>query len=541
MRRCRELKDSTQYFHNLGFDGKFILDWLFKHNFTWIKDKKRKADNTFTTLIGDAGQFYSITIYFDVTDAKHCRKVTLYDSFKILPFSVADISTAFDLPVSKLSIDYKEYREPGHELTDEEIEYIRCDVEIVGRALKTLFDQGLHQITQGSNAMHYFKEQYGKKRFKNTFPAPEYDKAIREAYKGGFTYVNPRFKEYDLGEGIVLDVNSLYPSVMYYCPMPFGEGVQFDGEYVHDDVYPLYVQVVRCQFELKPKHIPTIQIKGSWRFADNEYIEDSGDEEITLYLSSVDLQLFFDHYNVYNVEFMGGWKFMSSDTMFRKYIDHWSAIKIEATKNHNKPMRTLAKLMLNAFYGKFGTNPESGYKMPYYDDELNKVRYKTLPELRDPVYLPVAIFTTAWARNKTIRSAQKVYDRFVYADTDSLHLIGTDIPEGLEVDDTKLGAWKHESTFKRAKFIRQKTYLEDELVGRKAAEAFIEENPKLKHFANVEAGTVMSVKCAGLPRSCYEYVTWDNFKPGVQYQGKLKPTTVNGGVVLMDTEFTMKS
>lgn len=51
----------------------------------------------------------------------------------------------------------------------------------------------------------------------------------------------------------------------------------------------------------------------------------------------------------------------------------------------------------------------------------------------------------------------------VYADTDSLHLQGLDMPQGLEIDDVKLGAWKNEvkGGFARAKFIRAKTYVEE--------------------------------------------------------------------------------
>ena len=41
----------------------------------------------------------------------------------------------------------------------------------------------------------------------------EIDHDMRQAYKGGFTYLNPIYKEKDIGGGVVLDVNSLYPSV----------------------------------------------------------------------------------------------------------------------------------------------------------------------------------------------------------------------------------------------------------------------------------------------------------------------------------------
>ena len=93
------------WFHNLKFDGAYILDWLFNHDFIWISDKSEKADKTFTTLITDMGQFYNITIYFKV-NKRHINKVEIYDSLKIFPnFSVERIAEAFKLPLSKLKID----------------------------------------------------------------------------------------------------------------------------------------------------------------------------------------------------------------------------------------------------------------------------------------------------------------------------------------------------------------------------------------------------------------------------------------------------
>ena len=49
-----------------------------------IKTKKERRDNTFTTLISDTGQFYSIEIFFETQNKKHINKVTIYDSLKIL-------------------------------------------------------------------------------------------------------------------------------------------------------------------------------------------------------------------------------------------------------------------------------------------------------------------------------------------------------------------------------------------------------------------------------------------------------------------------
>lgn len=501
--------DDTFYFHNLKFDGEFIMCYLFEHGYKHVTDVKELKKKTFTTLISDKGQFYSIEICF----AKK-RTVKIYDSLKLLPFSVEEVAKGFDLPIKKLDLDYTTERKKVHILTEKEVDYLRNDVEIMARALKVLFDQGINKMTLGSSALAEYKSIVGKKNFLKWFPIPSYDYDIRQSYKGGFTYCDPRHQGEDVGEGIVFDVNSLYPSVMYYSPLPYGEGIYFDGEYVKDDIYNLYVQMITCQFELKENHIPTIQLKNNLAFMPTQYLSSSEDEEVTLCLTSVDLELFFAHYNVYNITYHNGWKFKSTTGLFKDYIDKWNAIKMESTLNGNKAMRTLAKLMLNNIYGKFALNPRVQSKVPYYHEGM--IKYKLGDEeMREPIYIPVGTFITAWARYKTITSAQKVYDRFLYADTDSLHLLGTEIPKELEVDPIKLGAWKHESTFTKARFIRQKTYAE---------------------YIDGE----MHITCAGMPTRCYKNVTWENFKVGNSFEGKLQHTHVKGGIVLKDTEFTIK-
>ena len=502
-------KNATYYFHNLKFDGEFIINHLFRNDFSYLTNRRYLTPHSFTTLISDKGQFYSMEIMLD-----EGNRIKILDSLKILPFSVDEIAKGFNLPINKLEIDYSKEREIGHKLDEQEVDYLRVDVEIMARSLKILFDQGLTQMTQGSNALHDYKKIIGKKNFARWFPIPTYDFDIRQSYKGGFTYCDPRFQGRDIDEGIVLDVNSLYPSVMYYEKLPYGEGIFFEGKYVKDDLYNLYVQMITCQFELKENHIPTIQLKNNLSFIPTQYLSSSGDEEVTMCLTSVDLKLFFEHYNVYNITYHSGWKFKSTTGLFKDYIDKWNKIKVESTINGNKAMRTLAKLMLNALYGKFALNPHVQSKHPYFEDDMVKYRLGE-KETRDPIYIPVGTFITAWARYKTITSAQKVYDRFLYADTDSLHLIGTEIPAELEIDPVKLGAWKHESTFTRARFIRQKTYIEE-----------IDGN--------------INITCAGMPSRCYQHVTWDNFVKGSSFPGKLQFTHVKGGIVLKDIDFTIK-
>lgn len=211
---CYKEKNSIFYFHNLKFDGEFIIYYLLTHNFKHVEKKSEIEDNTFTSLISDMGVFYQLTVYFKKGN-KQVHKVTFYDSLKIIPFSVDEIAKAFNLTISKLKLDYKKEREIGHILTDVEKEYIKNDVLIVAKALKIIFDENLTKMTRASNALSDFKETLTRSKYNHLFPTLEFeiDKDLRRAYKGGFTYLNPIYKEKDVRQGVVLDVNSLYPSV----------------------------------------------------------------------------------------------------------------------------------------------------------------------------------------------------------------------------------------------------------------------------------------------------------------------------------------
>ena len=529
---CSLINESSSfYFHNLKFDGEFIIHYLLTHGFVHVNEKKLGV-NQFSTIISDLNVFYCIKVKF-----KEEVILSFFDSLKLLNFSVEEVAKAFNLSIKKLEIDYKAKREKGHKITDEEKEYLKHDVMIMSLALEKMFEMKITRMTIASNAMNFFKDTISKKRFEEWFKPPLYDKDLRQAYKGGFTYLNEIYRGKEVKEGIVLDVNSLYPSVMYYSPMPYGEGIYFDGKYVPDKLYNLYIQNITCQFRIKKDMIPTIQIKNNLSFVPTEYLSSSNGESINLTLTNVDLKLFLEHYDIYDVSYNWGWKYKSSTKIFKRYIDYWNELKVKATKEGNKPLRTIAKLMLNSLYGKFAASPEGRSKIPYLDNNIVKYKLSELEE-RTAYYLPISIFITSWARDKTIRSAQAVYHRFIYADTDSLHLEGTDIPENLLISDTELGKWKIESTFKRGKYLRQKCYIEDVVTPVDEIEKFKKENPECLHL--VSKDSIINIVCAGMPKGCYKNVTWENFDYGSVFDGKLGVKHTDGGIVLVDTTFTIK-
>src|SRR5699024_23526 len=124
-----------------------------------------------------------------------------------------------------------------------------------------------------------------------------------------------------------------------------------------------------CIFEVKEGYLPTIQIKNNMYYASNEYLESSNGEKIVLTLTSVDLKLFLDHYDVTEFKAIQGWKFKSQKGLFNSYVDYWTEEKIKAGREGNKGLRTIAKLFQNSLYGKFATKEEGALKTPVLDDE----------------------------------------------------------------------------------------------------------------------------------------------------------------------------
>ena len=537
---CSEQKGSPRiFFHNLGFDLSFIIDRLFKLGFKHTTEPEDRQTKTFNTMISDKGITYQCEIIF-YRKGKNVRKVTLRDSLKLIPLRVKEIPKAFGLEEAKGEIDYTLHNNlpAGSPISEEEQDYIKKDVQIVAKALKFMFDQGLTKMTIGACALDEYKRLIGKRTFERWYPKPEYHKDVKQSYRGGFTYLNPKFKSKMVGNGLTFDVNSLYPSVMRNPDnaLPFGTPIFFEGQYQYDPIYPIYTQMFTCQFELKPNKIPTIQIKHSLSFVGNEYLTSSNGEEVTLCLNSVDFELFLQQYDVYNMTYHSGWKFKASSGMFDTYIDKWTEAKIKASKEGNAGMRFISKRFLNSLYGKFGQDIQNINKVPYLDEDGQVRYYYSEPKPKKGLYIAMASFITSYARRVTITSAQKITDdyvagrsrnQFIYADTDSLHLECPDgeIPTCLDIDPYRLGAWKLESKFRRAKFIRQKTYIEE------LTEDV--ENPEPTDWR-------MKITVAGMPDSCYDQVTFDNFEVGATYSGKKTPKTVAGGTVLVDGTFTIK-
>lgn len=576
------------YFHNLKFDGSFILDWLLNHGYkpaiTTIKKEKHwtktgeMLSKTFKCFISRKGQWYSIII-------KRGRNIiTIRDSLKLLPFPLAVLGKSLNLKHQKLTMEYKGYRRANGKIKPEELEYFEADLYVLMEALNAVKQYGIEGNTIGSCCLDWFKKNYGRKNYYADFPilhnvvmpdgtygSPNVGEYITKSYYGAFVYVKPDKQNKIISNGITLDVTSLYPSRMHsesgveYC---YGLPAIAKGR-ADKKPHKYYYQRILVKFKLKKEKLPFLKIKNSYLYNPRECLEESKitlydkwgipatiDRPVELTLTQTELELMMEHYDIRYIKYLDYVQFNTKLGIFDSYIDYWLKIKNES--DDNPVLRLIAKLMLNNLYGKFAASPLSSFKLPYYDDhpDYDRVRFLDVEEKESiPGYIAIGSAIISEARVFEIKHAQKNYNHFCYADTDSLHL-DCKLEEVIdtEIAHNKLNTYKHESSWDKAYFDHAKRYIEH----------IVEEDgkPCEVHY---------SITCAGLPehgklllrQSLGENVIqqgmingksitkedikfllvkrkMNDFTKGFQVPGKLKTKRMKGGIVLEDGYFTIR-
>lgn len=591
------------YYHNLKFDGAFWLCFLmdklkFKQAFYQLDDthykmykEKEMLNNTFKYSISEMGQWYSITIKVKGI------YIQIFDSLKLLPFSVEKIGDSFKTKHKKLDMEYTGFRYAGCNITEEEKHYIANDVLVVKEALEIMFEEGHKSLTIGSCCLKEFKNIMGQYDFKTFFPdltkieipkelkQENADKFIRKSYKGGWCYLVKGKENKIFKDGTTADVNSLYPSVMSSESgnlYPVGKPTFWVGDIPQEALQPerYYFVRIRTKFKIKQGYLPCIQIKDSLLYKDTDWLTTSDvyDEKLNVYydkmvnldgdvedikveltLTMTDYELIKEHYELIDCDVIGGCWYYAIDGIFDDYINKYKAMKLNSTGAR----KSLAKLFLNNLYGKFASSDDSSFKKAYLKDNGALGYIYCNEHNKQTVSIAVGSAVTSYARNFTIRTAQKNFygsDKrgFIYADTDSIHCdLQPEEIKGIKVDDKNFLCWKLESCWSDGIFVRQKTYIE----------RVIKEDLK-------ECDPYYNIKCAGMPQNCKDLLnfsltadinkmttqqkeffekcnadekefisqkrTIEDFKIGLVVPSKLRATNVKGGILLIPTTYEMK-
>ena len=589
------------YYHNLKFDGAFwlshfLIDLGYEQAYNrtgdsaddleWLAPKDMK-NNTFSYSISNMGQWYRITV--KVKD----HFIEFRDSLKLLQFSVKRIGQSFGTKHKKLDMEYKGFRYAGCVITEDEKQYISNDILVVKEALEIMFTEGHKRLTIGSCCLAEYKKSVGGKTYDRLFPNVYeipidksiygFDNAgdwIKQAYRGGWCYLVKGKERKVFHNGTTADVNSLYPSMMssesnnFY---PVGVPTFWHGNYIPDEALlptSYYFIRIRTRFYLRDGYLPFIQLKNTLLYKPTEMLETSDvynrkdgkyydryigidgtvkEAIVTMTMTMTDFILLKEHYELVDFTIIDGCYFNNAIGIFDQYIEKYKAIKLKS----KGAMRELAKLFLNNLYGKMASSKNSSFKVAYVKDDKSLGFYTVTADDKQPGYIPVGAAITSYARNFTIRAAQKNYHGvnergFIYADTDSIHCdLAPDEIVGIIEHPKDFCCWKLESCWDVGTFTRQKTYIEHIVAENKEPI----ENP------------YYNVKCAGMPDKCKDlfiksmegYVpkegdeftedeldflstkrTLEDFSVGLRVPGKLLPKRIRGGVLLVDVPYEMR-
>lgn len=587
------LKDNVKlYFHNLAFDGSFILSYFIKDlkfsqaydvltsdgSVVRWKETKDMKNGEIKYSISDVGQWYYIII------KKNNKIIEIRDSLKLLPFSLEEIGDSFNTKHKKLSMNYKGVRYAGCSITDEEKEYIKNDVYVLKEALEIMFGAGHDKLTIGACCVSEYVDLLTKPYIERLYPDltkfhvgvpvgfKDADEYIRKSYKGGWCYLKKGCENKVYKNGITADVNSLYPSVMHSDSnnfYPVGKPVFWKGNYIPEQATEknkYYFIRIKTRFYLKKDKLPCIQIKNTFKYHSNEWLESSdffdkvtnkyydtylnlrGEKcktQVTMTLTQTDYQLIQEQYNLIDFEILDGCYFTAKKGIFDEYISKYKKLKMNSTG----AQRTLAKLYLNNLYGKLASGSDSSFKVAYIKNDESLGFYSVMEDNKKTFFIAVGSAITSYARNFTIKAAQANYNTFIYADTDSIHCICEyDKLKNIKIHPNEFLCWKIESSWDIGKFIRQKTYVEH----------IIKKDLK-------DVKPEYDIKCAGMPKRCKQlflasmgegeppdelndesieflkvHRSLNDFCYGLEVPLKLRPKRIKGGVILVDTMFTMR-
>lgn len=601
---------TTLWFHNLRFDGSFIVDWLLKHGYTsetydevrirkegkkfakkaWLDDNDlpafitsddgkrkqtyipRKVTKPYDTprksvsIIKSGSSWINLTI----VNARG-TVIKLYDSGNKYTTcgSLEDIANA--IGEEGKSVLPKVRRDLSYTATPEDIARVKGDTRILAKAMAIMYDNGYYASTLAGDAWKTWTSMYEQTHeegdFEKCYPKIEDEYKfpdgtvvdIRDAYKGGVTYCNPDYANKDVKDIMGLDCNSEHPTSMYYYETPVGKPILS----VNKPLSSVAIVHFHASAKLKPGMEPCQQKSNSFRSGEVEWLIETDPTGEDFTMTCDDFERFAQRYDIFpNVEsitkYYVNFYHRLGKCQFGVYIDHFMAEKKAQKKIMNelksKGLDTpeallsykeanikyyLAKIMLNALYGKFGQISEKPYQWGTLDGDRIRVEESNVDngEFFEPFshkYLPTAIFTTSWSRCQ-IYNEDSILDAYnvtrYYKDTDSEYFDGSIFKDGdelvkqlesmgIEIHPSRLGAWDIEHSHEpEARFIRAKAYIMKEKKGR------------------------LTVKCGGMPESVKKHVTWENFHPGAEFGeecGKLMPVMVNGGTVLKPVTYKLR-
>lgn len=424
------------------FGGKF--DYLFL-----LESLLREIQKGEPYIIGEIIPRGSGIFCFDVT-YEGDKKITFYDSSALLPFSLKRITENFGVAHGKKEIDYSKITK----VTPQLLEYLEYDCRGLYESLEKFFGWPLIKSCGRSFSLASQSLRVLRSYIKRPIAAlsPAVDAEIRRGYFGGrveiFRLVHAGNEKQTLK---CYDVNSLYPTVMRANDFPNAFRYETDS---FENKPGFWECVVTAPYS----HIPALGIVHK-----KKYIFPTGKYRALLSTPEVDYVRSLG----YSVSIERGFVFSNGGNIFREFVD--SLYEIRENSRRDSVDNTIAKLLLNSCYGRFGLNSkkeqlvfdngDSGLKFPGGEEIILKVAGKDYRLMSKGVTIEtfsnvaIAGYVTALARIHMHRILVSCGEDAYYTDTDSIFTTRT-LPTG-----EGLGQLKLEYECDSACFVLPKTYI----------------------------------------------------------------------------------
>lgn len=493
------------YFHNLGFDGTFIISYLDKIGFMHAEDCFNK--NTFHVFRTTNPKIYYIRVnYEDVLIEFRCSKLLLQSSVKALGKNVN---------IDKYKHEAQETNEfynvePINELEEfekqnlEYCDYCKRDVEIVRQSLLAFFEEML-KILKTKNQAEFFQElincvtlsgisfllqrvYYGVEK-ENPFFIKNYEeRIIGDKFKqGGLTLVNNKILQKEQNKKvIIIDLKSAYPAVMANQKMAF----KYVGSFNHDNYNKLVEEYKKqnhyyffVEFDLinvTPKNAHDIPLLKN--FSKNKLVTHYTSAEIYhgYYLLDelIVLLKFFDYQEIKIRKVHKIYK----RNLFKDIVNELYYYKEKYKKEGDLARSHTYKILLNAGYGVhckkwdyinitttkppspvFTIETQHGKKITYvYKNNIDLNKPGHLCYMKNnknyaiqPIKMEeheghlanvwIANTITAFNRIKIMEMILKIgIENFAYSDTDSVFIMNKSEEEIKQYCGDKLGDWEIE-------------------------------------------------------------------------------------------------
>ena len=423
------------YAHNAQYDWRYFM--------SYIKDNKLDHQIFMRTKT----DIYQIKLFFPIEGSKKRLIVTMRDSMAFWPGKLSDLLTHYAPDLPKLAIDNIAHFNPNN---PEHRAYAERDSVGLAVAMRNLdamirdqYGVGLKGTT-ASTAMAAWEAQIDRKYYINETN----EKFIREAYFGGLVFLRNTRVNYNLE---TYDINSSYPDKMRRFDLPYGRSYHVT-EY-HGDKLGIYRVILKTNNVTLPCIPKRLESGGIiWPVGTFETVT-----------TNVELEFALTHgYEILDI--LDGIIFEEALNPFAPFVD-----KCETIRNSFKgmPQETLAKLIQNSLYGKFGTRRERVTMfVPMNDEDIRDAEpwdedqyWWVKTEEQDIRCMPAwAVFITAYARLHLLHSAYDVgIGNVVYGDTDSLTM-KTGHAERLSVG-SRYGQFKLEKEWATFRAIAPKVYV----------------------------------------------------------------------------------